>query len=272
MKKIIFLTAIATMLLAFTSCQKDGVYNPSKKISKIYYQSGSSAKYLMERWTWDGNKLSKITDANGNLDASFSYDGSRISKVTGSDGEVYTFSYNGNDISKLECVWQGKMISQFDFSHKSGKISKLDVHYYNNSKGISISELTTFKHLFADLANDFKNDEKGRANYDTYITYEFTYSGSNMTKMTYHRQEGSATLDYERTYKYDKKKNPYYNFFSSSFVFMCLSANNPTQYEHISGASVYTYEYSYTYDGSYPTESMRLSSDGSTATTFYEYE
>ncbi|GHV35318.1 hypothetical protein FACS1894178_4630 [Bacteroidia bacterium] len=271
MKKIILLTALATMLLAFTSCQKEGVYNPSKKISKIYYQSGSGAKYLVERWTWDGNKLSKITDANGKLSESFSYDGSRVSKVTGSDGEIYTFYYDGSKITKVECKYQGKVLAQLDFSHKSSKISKLDIHYYNNSSK-SISQLSTFNHLFSDLAQDLMTSEKSRANYDTYITYEFTYSGSNMTKMTYHAQEGNSTMEYERTYKYDKKKNPYYNFFSSSFVFMCLSENNPTQYEHIAGANVYTYEYSYTYDGSYPTESMRLSSDGSTATTFYEYE
>ena len=60
MKKILTILAIACVAFIFAGCQKDGVYNPSKKISKIYYTSTSGNKSLQEIWTWNGKLLDKF--------------------------------------------------------------------------------------------------------------------------------------------------------------------------------------------------------------------
>lgn len=54
MKKHIFLAFCAvTMLLLATSCEREGVYSPKKRISKIYVDDGSGRK-LDQTWTWKG--------------------------------------------------------------------------------------------------------------------------------------------------------------------------------------------------------------------------
>jgi hypothetical protein len=63
MKKYGFLTTVCVGLaLIFTACDKEGVYNPKQKISKIYAQSYyglekiKPPKELAETWTWDKNR------------------------------------------------------------------------------------------------------------------------------------------------------------------------------------------------------------------------
>ena len=71
--------ALAALCLFAACSEKEGVYNPKKKIANIY-KSGVTihssldestglwysdtvtvAKYLSEAWTWDGKKLTKVT-------------------------------------------------------------------------------------------------------------------------------------------------------------------------------------------------------------------
>ncbi|MDR2511271.1 MAG: hypothetical protein LBC89_02185 [Bacteroidales bacterium] len=269
MKKVILLAIIAAMLMAFTSCQKDGVYNPSKKISKIYYQSGSSTKYLVERWTWDGKKLQKITDANGNLSSSFTYNGNRLSKVTGSDGETYSFTYSGNDIKSIETKQEGKILSTINFTCKSGKVTKCEVHFYMNNRSNS-TNFTTFNRLFPEISEDFQN-LRNRSTADVYVVYNFSYDGGNLSKYTRIWSQGAETHESERMYKHDKKTNPYYNFIDGNFMFISQSKNNLVKEELLEDGHIYTWEYSYVYDGNYPTEQTTLY-NGSLTTRWYEYE
>lgn len=109
------------------SCEKEGVYNPKEKISKIYYsdsytitfddpaytaynQTGSTGKYAKEVWKWDGKLLKSITyyDEDGDFEHSdvFHYNGKRLSEIRSHwDGDwnySYVFEYKGKFITSIK--------------------------------------------------------------------------------------------------------------------------------------------------------------------------
>ena len=71
MKKTFIILAIACVAMLMSSCKKEGAYNPSRKITKVYVQEDIAGdlsdplnrsnltvytpKYLSESWTWKGN-------------------------------------------------------------------------------------------------------------------------------------------------------------------------------------------------------------------------
>ena len=61
MKKYLFL--ILALSILFIGCEKEGVYNPNKKIKRIYEESlsGSSPKRLSQEWTWEKKQLKRLT-------------------------------------------------------------------------------------------------------------------------------------------------------------------------------------------------------------------
>ena len=56
-KNIVFCLCVAVIAL-FSACNKDpeGIYNPSKKIQKVYTIE-DGAQLLSELWHWDGDLL-----------------------------------------------------------------------------------------------------------------------------------------------------------------------------------------------------------------------
>ena len=60
MKKIVLFIMVMAMIFAFNSCEKEnlGVFNPKKKISKVY--SESDGHYLREQWYWSGDQLQQV--------------------------------------------------------------------------------------------------------------------------------------------------------------------------------------------------------------------
>ena len=69
MKRFVICLAAIGLIFSFNACKKDGVYNPSKKVSKIYtevylYDSAGSVTcsipVLSENYTWDKNRLKEL--------------------------------------------------------------------------------------------------------------------------------------------------------------------------------------------------------------------
>ncbi|MCR5065954.1 MAG: hypothetical protein K6A67_09350, partial [Bacteroidales bacterium] len=97
MKKLFILSVILLTVVTFSSCKKEGIYTPDKKISKIYQAKlqkienqeltteERTEKYLAERWEWSGNLLKRIETYNSDGDLGiifdFYYDGKRLSKI-----------------------------------------------------------------------------------------------------------------------------------------------------------------------------------------------
>ena len=80
---------LSLLMIVFSSCKKedvDGVYDPKKKIDRIYKENLNGEKYLVELWNWDKKQLKSIDQ----------YD---------SDGKVYnTETYSYNDNGQIESV------------------------------------------------------------------------------------------------------------------------------------------------------------------------
>ena len=74
-KSIIFCFCVALVALFISCDKKEGVYNPSKKIQKIYTVEDGD-KELSEVWHWDGKVLTSIDyiDDMYATTATFSYD------------------------------------------------------------------------------------------------------------------------------------------------------------------------------------------------------
>ena len=116
MKKVTLkLTALCMALFfvfAFSSCEKDGVYNPSKKISKIYTQGTGGQKYLSQVWSWDKNKLAKVEHYWGNTfgySSTYVYDKNRLSEIRDSDGDYLKIEYSGSNYDKATFYSEGKL-------------------------------------------------------------------------------------------------------------------------------------------------------------------
>ena len=170
MKKLFtfILCSIIALPLFFTSCQKEqeGVYNPKKKIERIYHERYLSytygynetyeyvdPKHLSEVWNWDGNVLNSIDyfDEEGYSAerATFIYDGKRLSEIRISyDGEEsyrYIYNYQDNLLSSISGYYADEQtpISTFQFTHSGKKITRIE-HYeedYSKRANSSFSPL-----------------------------------------------------------------------------------------------------------------------------------
>jgi len=273
MKKITFLLIVA-IILAFgvNSCQdKDGVYNPKHKISKVYAKMDtysddelifSAPKQLAQTWNWKKNKLESIAMQNGTY--TFHYDGKQVSKITAGVSSM-NFSYDGKNLTKIvitvPLATQTVTILERD---NSRNITKM--RYEITTAGFFAKSFEEFKTTFSPtkdlmtlgLSNQIadileKNIEK---KYELYqnakgtviIDFTLTYSGGNATQVTIVEDGESETYHYT----YDNKPSPYYQFTQgyAQFVHSPLgfSKNNILSYYAASAPNT-IYRNTYTYDG-----------------------
>jgi hypothetical protein len=272
-----------SLILGITSCKKDGVYHPKKKISKIFSQSGGS-KTLSSTWTWDKNKLSKIDYGNG-FYRKFEYENKRMSKILDSDGDYQKFIYDGSKISKVESYVNNTLSSSYKFEHKGNKISKVTVEeYYNyepyDSKSIA-GKMNILQFILPIEPEDIvalNAQEKNRkaTETDTY-TYTIKWKGDNIEEMVYESITDDKVYTVTHKFTYDKKNNPFCGFFTYGEVDpVGNSKNNVTKTSSTTSTNdFWDYEFSYTYDKNYPKERTSVYRSGSytyTYVTFYEYE
>ena len=276
-RSILILALVATFAFAFTSCHKDGVYNPSKKISRVFYQYPGGNKILQGTFIWNKNKLEKIDYGDGDI-AYYKYDGNQLSSIA-LDGEVINFKYDGSKLSKIEIIYDGQMEESIVVTHDGNKISKIviteyDVDYANYERSImrktsnlkGILPAATCDNIAKKLILDHK---KGLKSSDSY-TIEFKYDGKNIAEERW--VEYGATY----TYTYDKSNNPFFGLFGevngSDYVDFLESKNNIEKVgcSYNGGYDEFTYEYSY--DGKWPTERRRIEDNNIGETYFYEYE
>lgn len=299
MKKTISLLFFACFAMLLVSCHKDGVYNPKKKISRIfetetthyYYNDWEDSDYnsgrqLREVWTWGKKTLDRIDyyyDNKLSYTQYFSYDKNRLVRMS-SDDMYYTYKYDGKFLQQVDVYSDNVLVESFKITHQKGKWSKIEFTLYDDvymksGKGDRIMPLRFV--LSDEICKSIKESEKkhyakhgGKGTWST--TYTLTWEKKNVSRMVENDSDGDT---YTYTYKYDKKKNPYYGGFieMEEFVDMLLSENNVIQEDEQSEDGYYSYSYDYTYDGNWP--SSRRSSYSRTyewgsysSSTLVEYE
>ncbi|NLJ83243.1 MAG: hypothetical protein GX330_08985, partial [Bacteroidales bacterium] len=141
-KYVISVLTLALFAAFVTSCNKEGVYKPSKKISKIYEEEDGE-KVLSQTWTWDGNKLQMISyGKDGDEYEVFEYNKGQIAKTieyrAGAERGYTEFTYNKSLLEKIEVYYRGKKEQTVIVEHDKKKISRLIItdHSENYDEGV----------------------------------------------------------------------------------------------------------------------------------------
>ena len=277
---LLAILAFAVVSISFTSCgepeepdnpngpnvseeTRAGVYNPGRKISKIYVQKEGEQECLLQKWTWDKNRLASITHYSrgvyGDIDElnyEYIYEGNRLLKFKVGDEFYCDFFYNGPHFEKIEYrSSSGKLVYEYHtFQYEGDKIS--EVTYRHTGYGFDKKQMSTIEGGFmgtllsqtgvrkiseetADPTKEFTNSRN------------FFYEGENLVSI---KMGGYDT--YMICSDYDTHFNAYYNFIpifvlGNGLDYLAMSKNNPgkvTIYPGIYHPVIYTY----TYDHGYP--------------------
>lgn len=235
-KKLTFLFSIAILFpLLFAACQKEqeGVYNPKKKIEKIYTRSSyinsdnlvvwSVERHLSESWDWEGNNLHKITyyDEEGQCrcHALFSYQGNRLSSIIlMSDNNenlvTYNYNYQNNFIYSIEEYFENEKTAVFQFTHTGKQITRITHTRYNQNKGL-LHSVSPFRFLLPslDFDNQFapiSNSKNTTKDFLGTMVYDLEWDDKNIRRITIN-DDDNFCCHYE--YTYGDCINPFYNAF-----------------------------------------------------------
>jgi hypothetical protein len=288
MKKV-FLLCMAVCLLLL-GCEKAGVYNPGKKIKKIY-QEINGVKTLMEEWTWDGNLLAQIQYYSLDEPAyveHYIYEKNRLVKVKLDNGIYYTITCKNNKYDKIDCYSPLNilLLSQ-EFTYKNNKISTIVFTVKGDA-------LTIIDDLFG---NYVQKSEYGRGFMTHLLSPELIHEMNKLiskAKGEVPEISISATLKWNKNNlselvleinnsvipvksiltfgKYDNKENPLYHSFQSLII---DSKNNPLQITTKSdflSTIEYPVYYEYKYDNQFPIQITTKDIGGSILVVYYEYQ
>lgn len=273
------------VLASLSSCTKEGVYTPKKKIQRVYYSSTYTDKYLSQSWDWDGKLLEAINHySGGNLSwtENFSYDGNRLVRIDDYlSSEYITYAYDGKQLKSADYYIKGNLVLSTAYTYADGKLSKMVITEYGSKKSEKDRRLQNmnmpFQSEVVEVVSKFMaKAAANRMEKDFYIvSLQFTWDGDNVSKMIQTEDGFMATA----TLQYDTKINPlkgFHNLFSDvDGDFLNWSKNNVTKMivtEPGDDNNVITFTYQYNSDD-YPTMVIRRYADEDAQyTTYYDYE
>ena len=291
-KSFVFCLCMAVVVL-FSACNKDqdGVFNPAKKIQKIYTVE-DGAQVLSEVWNWDGNLLTSIDLYEGGVLSSttkFEYDGNRL--ITLRDGYSYaTFNYDGKKIDYVNVYYtgyedplavysfeyNGKKLSQIkmvlDYSDIYGKKSLVNPLKYALPASCAVVENVVAQHV-----------SEAKEATET-ITMKLTWTGNNVTAVE--ATEETSFLGYTQSVSdlsqctFDNKENPIKGFISSLFAVtevenLYCNKNNMLSITTSQNGVLYSSTTNvYEYEGDFPSKvtSTTTDNEGEVFVSSYVYE
>ena len=300
---------IPWLCMLMVGCQKEGVYQPEKKLSKIHI----TTDYLQRdmTWHWNGNLLKSIivnsTDSYGSVrgdNYEFEYQGQRVKNIictdiSGYDPAIYYhFHYNGRHLSYIEGVqdtnnedFPQRPCAKYTFKHNDhNQITEIQVERYGEKKsendplteilpmilpGISLKD--------AERIHQSQTEMPAPKEFDKRVI-TLAYEGDNVKEY----RVDCGSMEYVYQYQYMDYLNPMYHFFSGGYTELIMptfsySRNLPSsadiQYNRVWAGSVenisnYHNEYHYQLDeDGYITESQYtgIEYDEIVVTSWYEY-
>ena len=286
MKKIFSILFIACVAMLFSACQKEGVYNPSKKISKIYFTNANGVRNLQESWSWNKDKTLEKIDyySSGSLSytMNFTYEKKRLTRMNVYSANVYIdYKYEGKNLKEVALYANGSLIDQYTFTYKNGKISHITDTYFAAKAGDNDLKICPLQYILPDeiyspieaACKMFPEESKATSTSE----YELTWEKNNLVKLLRTSTSSDQTIDMKA--EYDKKVNPFYGaftelFFENNIINGYESQNNVTRAEvintHAGQVTTSITNYEYSYDGKYP-KSRKLISNNETTVTEFEY-
>ena len=290
MKRLSFLLVIALVCAVMVSCNKEGQYNPKKKISQISYSNSykteywndydleweteqGSSNYVGQRWNWNGNLLESIDyyDEDGTLDYTeyYTYNGKQISSISYGGSGRYEFVYEKNKLSSIDYFSGSTQYYHYELTHDGNKISKMSLTVLNDAKA-EVPSLPSF--LLNIPTKQLQKASKG-GDYE----WRFEWDGDNLKHITY-LEPGDT---YDLYYTYDNKLNPMCGLWDleEGGIASFMSKNNIVREEYRWDGETDIYNISYTYKGNYPSTAAttyKYSSDDyrytSTTVTYFDYK
>lgn len=272
------LVTVLVLTAAFTACEKEGVYQSKKKISRVIskeeviYSEGTfpPGEYVeSENWIWEDNQLKYIQNSDYLLE--FFYDGKRLSKVK-MDEDLVFFYYKNTDLDYIEIMSYGSLYKISVEERKNGKITKLEFVEEDDFKNGGVKDEIAFNRI-ASLLKVFISDhivdvltkeqtKKSALAVDqkgtilTEITLE--YEGDNVSQFKiYYPDDYYEPYTVNYVFTYDDKKNPYYHAFqllptSSGIVFGLLFSKNNVLSCYDTSEPENVINYKYTYEDDFP--------------------
>jgi hypothetical protein len=273
------------VIALFTSCEKkEGVYNPSKQIQKIYTVDDGE-KELEEVWHWDGKVLTSIdyVDDMNSTTATFSYDKQKRMVAMDAGGAHTEFIYDGKYIKKMETTYEGVVVSIIEFEHKNGKISEMritDVFMDDDvwDKMLIVNPMRyVIPEAFPVVEKTMRKCAKAKGN--DQIIVKLNWKGDNANSMEITSTLWGETMTELVELTFDNKNNPMYGLFSSMnsdvVTNLFVNKNNAlTMNYNLMGEEVAKVNYTYEYEDNYPTKITMTTIDGDevdTETYIYEY-
>lgn len=294
MKTLCKLFTIAMVLIfVMASCQKEGVFNPKKKIDRVYYsfrsnaygESTTTGKYVKEVWDWDNNILKGIAfyDEDGDLQytETYSYDkNKRLSEISWGSNSKYTMIYDGKHLSRIDYYSGSTLEEQIDITHDGNRISEMKITDFDSKAAAAPMSPTIFRFFLPNFDEQSAakvlariNTAKATKSTETY-TIKFEWDGKNIKKLTEEMGPYKSTINYT----YDDMANPFKGLFDiDEFTFLeACSANNVVKETAIFEDEIEESSYSYVYDGKYPTSKTYSYDNGEeysySYTYYYEYK
>ena len=270
---------ILGLCLLTAGCQKEGVYKPGKKISKIFITYESGEKRLYQTWNWDGDLLSSISFFDGSSEMRFQYNGKQLSAIyeLGGTNQYYLFHYDkkGKRLDSLDVykdISSGNVkvrhVAHYDFSYnEEGLISgyKEEVYAFgiwkegNDALRMVLQcAIPGLPDIAAQKLAKPRTQRKGDEEIWDRISVSFTYQGENVTECHILTND---ILEENYTFTYTDYLNPSYKLFqSTSFSSSGLYSKNLVKtchYENLSSSdpTVNYYEdmeYQYEIEDNYP--------------------
>ena len=275
MKNAKLFIALIAICAVMVSCNKEGQFSPKKKISHISYSAiekdefwdGNSwiadeddliPTYVGQVWNWNGKKLESIDyyEEDGTLVGTdnFSYDGKRLSTISWGNNR-YEFIYEKGKLASIEYYYESTKSATYEITHNGNKISKITYNPVNSKAAEAHPLPSCVLGINIPCGRNHKDGMKGVGACE----YSFEWDGDNVSKMVY--TTSSYSMSYSFTY--DKKLNPFYglwdddavegDFYSEIGFSILMSKNNVAHCTIVDEGESFDLEYTYTYQGNYPT-------------------
>lgn len=231
LRNISIVIATLALVLSFSACKKDGVYNPSKKIAAIYRtmedepSSKGASKELIATYVWDGKLLSQII-YNGDEPYTYTYtynnkkqlvavdmasEGSIRVEYDGNKVEEVSFSINNSELLDVEFIRKGNQIIGADVEISTDLLEEL---LKKKDNKVLCDVLSTFLPFQMDVAftqtmkqyaQHYSADSKGSLK--GHIDYH--WNGKNVSKAAFSLSFLIYSVQITSTYEYDNQINPF---------------------------------------------------------------
>ena len=295
MKKILILSLCAVLCAAFTSCEKEnpGVYNPKKKIQKLYCEYGGQ-KYLWQDWNWNGKLLTSVNyyTSEGVVMSTenYSYDkNNRIVRIQ-EGNENLDFSYENGKIKAANYYWANTLEESYNFIYENNTLSKIEcVSYYSyvdDKHQKRLNPLAVLMPQGGDVLTKAVKKLNTQQKGEEKAILELTWEGKNISHIHGYTVDDEDGETMDAYFTYDDKINPFKGWspmwFDEVIGMWDDSYCNTFNYGNMQTSSYiykeggieydrYNMVFSYEYEGNYPVK-MTVSEEGENDYEFLLFE